>query len=73
MKRIILDTVGFFTIDLEDDVDPQEFLRSRECREECAGLILNGTVDVAEIEISSISDEELLHGDEDRKPEDFLP
>ena len=46
MKLIVIDTMQFFEIEVEDDVDPEDFVQSDACRAECADRIRNGTTDL---------------------------
>lgn len=46
MKLVVVDTMQFFEFEIPLDQDPEEFINSKECRAECAALILNQTTDL---------------------------
>jgi len=45
-QLIVIDTGQFFEIEIPADMDPETFVDSEECREECAARILNQTTDL---------------------------
>lgn len=45
-QLVVIDTQQFFEIEIPADVDPETFLDSEECRQECAARILNQTTDL---------------------------
>lgn len=45
-KLVVIDTQQFFEIEIPADVDPETFVNSEECRQECAARILNQTTDL---------------------------
>ena len=45
-QLVVIDTQQFFELEIPLDMDPEEFLNSDECREECAARIINQTTDL---------------------------
>jgi len=45
-QLMVIDTMQYFEISIPKDIDPEEYLNSDECKQECAALILNQTTDL---------------------------
>lgn len=45
-KLVVVETMQFFEFEIPCDQDPEEFIDSEECRQECAARILNQTTDL---------------------------
>lgn len=45
-KLIVIDTQQYFEIEIPDDIDPEEFINTNECRKICAERILDQTTDL---------------------------
>ena len=45
-KLLIIETQQFFEIEVPQDIDPEEFVFTDECKQECANKILSGLTDL---------------------------
>lgn len=46
MKLLVIDTMQYFEIEVEDHIDPEDYIYSDECRAICADRIRNQTTDL---------------------------
>lgn len=46
VKLVVVDTMQFFEFEIPAGQDPDDFINSDECRQECAARILNQTTDL---------------------------
>lgn len=46
-KLVVVETMQFFEFEIPIDQDPEEFIDSDECRNECAARIINQTTDLS--------------------------
>ncbi len=45
-KLIIIETQQFFEIEVPQDIDPEAFVNTDECKQDCADKILSGLTDL---------------------------
>lgn len=45
-KRLIIDTAQFFEIEIPEHIDPDWYINTQECRDECADRIKSGFTDL---------------------------
>ena len=56
-KLVVIETQQFFEIEIPADIDPEEFVNSDECRQICAGKILDQTTDLIVERVGTEKDE----------------